>query len=92
MKQIQSIAFLSKLPQETLRELCRVMKVQSYYRKDRGVNFVCFTFDALGCLDYANTFFFRASSVYSRRRRRAFFYHFGGEMCRLQGIIYATSS
>jgi hypothetical protein len=37
MKQIQTIAFLSKLPQETLRELCRVMKVQSYYRKDRGM-------------------------------------------------------
>ena len=37
MKQIQSNAFLSKLPEETIRELCRVMKVQSYYRKDRGM-------------------------------------------------------
>lgn len=37
MKQIASIAFFAKLDVAAQWELCKVMKVQSYYRKDRGV-------------------------------------------------------
>ncbi len=83
MKQIQSNAFLSKLPEETLKELCRVMKVQSYYRKDRGT---------LLSVTILRMQFIRCCSVYSRRCRGAFFYHLGGEMRCLQRTHYAASS
>ena len=36
VKQIKSIAFFSKLDVGAQWELCKVMKVQSHYRKDRG--------------------------------------------------------